>query len=350
LGENILFEIDGSQKSGSGTILRLAIALAAATSEPLHVVNIRRNRPEQGLKPQHLEAVLTAAKLCNAEVKGVTLGSRELWFNPRKVEGGNIEAQIGTAGSIPILLIATLPICLFAKNTVHLHVAKGGTDVSHSPTINYLRNVFLPMLKQMGLEIALTIHKYGYYPKGMGEVTMTVTPPQALKPIRLNNFGKIKSVKGISVCTFLADRKVAERQAKIAHAFLREKGYATDIQIINDQSNPFQKGSSITLWAETDTGAIVGSDEIGELKKTSEAVGRKAAEKLHAELSVKPTVDVFMADMLVPYMGLAEGSSSFLTRMVSEHLETNIWLAEKMLKVRFNIKKVGNLFRIEKTS
>jgi len=350
LGENILFEIDGSQKSGSGTILRLAIALAAATSEPLHVFNIRRNRPEQGLKPQHLEAVLTAAKLCNAEVKGVTLGSRELWFNPRKVEGGNIEAQIGTAGSIPILLIATLPICLFAKNTVHLHVTKGGTDVFHSPSINYLRHVFLPVLKHMGLEAVLTIHKYGYYPKGMGEVTMTVTPHQALKPIRLNNFGMIKSIKGISVCTFLADRKVAERQAETAQVFLREKGYATDIQVINDQSNPFQKGSSITLWAETDTGAIVGSDAIGELNKTSEAVGRKAAEKLHTELTVKPTVDVFMADMLVPYMALAEGTSSFLTRAVSEHLETNIWLAEKMLKVRFNIKKVDNLFRIEKTS
>jgi RNA 3'-terminal phosphate cyclase (ATP) len=297
-----------------------------------------------------LEAVLTAAKLCNAEVKGATLGSKELWFKPNEVTGGNVEAQIGTAGSIPILLIATLPICLFAKNTVHLHVAKGGTDVSHSPTINYLRNVFLPLLKHMGLETTLNVHKYGYYPKGMGDVTMTVTPPQALKPIRLNNFGKIKSVKGISVCTFLANRKVAERQAKTAHAFLCEKGYATDIQVINDQSNPFQKGSSITLWAETDTGAIVGSDAIGELKKTSEAVGRRAAEKLHAELSVKPTVDVYMADMLVPYMALAEGTSSFLTRTVSEHLETNIWLTEKMLKVRFNIKKVDNLFRIEKTS
>jgi RNA 3'-terminal phosphate cyclase (ATP) len=202
----------------------------------------------------------------------------------------------------------------------------------------------------MGLETTLNVHKYGYYPKGMGDVTMTVTPPQALKPIRLNNFGKIKSVKGISVCTFLANRKVAERQAKTAHAFLCEKGYATDIQVINDQSNPFQKGSSITLWAETDTGAIVGSDAIGKLKKTSEAVGRKAAEKLHAELTVKPTVDVYMADMLVPYMALAEGTSSFLTRTVSEHLETNIWLTEKMLKVRFNIKKVDNLFRIEKTS
>jgi len=350
LGEAKLFEIDGSKKSGSGTILRLAIALSAATNEPLHIFNIRQNRPQRGLKPQHLKAVLTAAKLCNAEVKGATLGSKELWFKPREVKGGNFEAQIGTAGSIPMLLMAVLPICVFAKNTVHLRVVKGGTDVSHSPTINYLRNVFLPALKQMGLEANITMHKYGYYPKGMGEVTMTVTPPDALQPIRLNNFGKLKIVKGVSVCTFLADRKVAERQAKAAQAYLHEKGYAADIQVVNDQSNPFQKGSSIALWAETDTGVAVGADAIGELKKTSEAVGRKTAEKLHAELSVKPTVDVHTADMLVPYMALAEGASSFLTRTVSEHLETNVWLAEKMLKVRFNTQKVNNLFRIEKTS
>lgn len=345
-----MFEIDGSQKSGSGTILRLAVALSAATNEPLHIFNIRQNRPQRGLKPQHLEAVLTAAKLCNAEVKGATLGSKELWFKPNEVKGGNIEAQIGTAGSIPMLLMATLPICVFAKNAVQLRVTKGGTDVSHSPTINYLRNVFLPALRQMGLEASITVHKYGYYPKGMGEVTMTVNPPDALQRIRLNNFGKLKNVKGISVCTFLANRKVAERQAKAAHTYLHEKGYTTDIQVVNDQSNLFQKGSSITLWAETDRGATVGADAIGKLKKTSEAVGRKAAENLHAELSVKPTVDVHMADMLVPYMALAEGTSSFLTRMVSEHLETNVWLAEKMLKARFNIKKVNNLFRIEKTS
>jgi RNA 3'-terminal phosphate cyclase (ATP) len=345
-----LFEIDGSQKSGSGTILRLSVALAAATSEPLHICNIRQNRPQRGLKPQHLEAVLTAAKLCNAELKGATLGSRELWFTPREVKGGNFEAEIGTAGSIPALLIATLPICIFAKNLVRLHVTKGGTDVSHSPTINYLRNVFLPALKQTGLEVAITVHKYGYYPKGMGEVTMMANPPESLQPIQLNSFGKLNGVKGVSVCTFLAERKVAVRQANAASEYLSEKGYSADIQVVNDQSNPFQKGSSIVLWAETDTGAIIGADAIGQLKKTSGAVGREAAEKLIAELSAKPTVDVHLADMLIPYMALAEGTSSFLTREVSDHLETNIWLAEKMLKARFTIQKVNNLFKIEKSS
>jgi RNA 3'-phosphate cyclase len=345
-----MIEIDGSQKSGSGTILRLSIALAAIVKQPLHICNIRQNRPQPGLKHQHLEAVLTAAKLCNAKVQGAALGSRELWFIPQQIKGGNIEAEIQTAGSIPMLLLATLPVCLFANNPVHLHVAKGGTDTTHAPTINYMCYVLLPALKQMGTDSNITIQKYGYYPKGMGEVTMTTKPNQALKPIQLENFGKLKSIRGVSVCTFLADRQVAERQAKAAEDYLSQRSYNATIEVIDDQSNPFQKGSSIVLWAETDTGVIIGADAIGELRKMSEAVGEEAAEKLLTELTVEPTVDVYLADMLIPYMALAKGKSAFLVRTISEHIEANIWLMEEMLNVQFTTQRVNNLYRIEKSS
>jgi RNA 3'-terminal phosphate cyclase (ATP) len=160
----------------------------------VHIYNIRQNRPQPGLKPQHLEAVLTAAKLCNAETHGATLNSRELWFKPCEIKSGNFEAEIGTAGSISALLLTVLPICIFAKGTVHVHVAKGGTDVSHSPTINYMRGVLSPVLKKMGIDAAVTVHKYGYYPKGMGEVTLTVKPQRSLQPLRLEVFGTLKSV------------------------------------------------------------------------------------------------------------------------------------------------------------
>jgi len=343
-----LIEIDGSQKSGSGTILRLSVALASIVGEQLHIFNIRHNRPQPGLRPQHLEAVLTAARLCDAEVKGAVLNSRELWFKPKRVKGGRFEAEIGTAGSIPMLIMTVLPICIFAENTVQLHISKGGTDVSHSPTINYMRNVFIPVLRRMGINAAITVHKYGYYPKGMGEATLVVEPCKELKPLRMEEFGKLKSVKGVSVCTFLADRRVAERQAEAANNYLRGKGLTADIQIVNDRSNPLQKGSSLVLWAETDKGAVLGADAIGELGKTSEAVGVEAAEKLYREISSKATVDVHLADMLVPYVALAKGYSIYYARELSDHLETNIWLAEIFLGVKFKVEKVNGLFKVER--
>lgn len=346
-----MIEVDGSEKSGSGTILRMSVALSAVIGQPLHIFNIRQNRPEPGLKPQHLEAVLTAAKLCQAELEGAKLKSRELWFKPNKVKGGRIDAEIGTAGSIPMLLMTVLPMCVHAEHEVQLIVSKGGTDVPHSPTINYVRFVFLPVLRRMGLNASLTINKYGYYPKGLGEVTLTVEPCKSLNPLLLENFGNLKTVKGVSVCTFLADRRVAERQAEAARACLGAKNLTvTDIKTVNDNSNPLQKGSSLVLWAETDSSVILGADAIGELRKPSESVGEEAAIKLAIEFSAKPTVDLHMADMLIPYVALAGGKSAFLTRTISEHLETNVWLAEKLLGVRFLIQKIGHTYRVEKAS
>ncbi len=343
-----MLEIDGSQKSGSGTILRLSIALATILNQPLHIYNIRQKRTQPGLRPQHLEAVLTAAKLCNAELKGATLGSRELWFTPQKIISGNVHAEIGTAGSIPMLLLTILPICAFAKRPVHVHVVKGGTDVRHAPTINYLNHVLLRMLKRMGLNASLTIHKYGYYPKGMGEVTLEVQPCQKLSPLRLEEFGTIKELRGVSVCTFLADRKVAERQANAANEYLVAHGHEAKIQVINDMSNPLQKGSSLVLWAKTSTGALLGGDAIGELRKPSEVVGREAAENLFKEIKPQPTVDAHLADMLIPYVALADGNSTYLTRTITEHLDTNIWLTQKILGAKFEVSKTKNLYRIKK--
>jgi RNA 3'-terminal phosphate cyclase (ATP) len=247
-----------------------------------------------------------------------------------------------------MLLMMVLPICAYAENRVDLHVAKGGTDVSNAPTINYMRLVLLPLLKRMGLNAVIKVLKYGYYPKGNGEVTMIVEPAKNLKPIQLERLGKIETVKGVSVCTFLAERKVAERQAKTAEAYFRGKGFRTEIQVINDTSNPLQKGSSLLLWTDTDTGVILGADAIGELKKTSEKVGEEASQKLWAEISMSSTVDAHMADLLIPYMALASGKSVFMTHTMSEHLETNIWLTEEILQAKFKTERTNELYRVEK--
>lgn len=343
-----MLEIDGSQKSGSGTILRLSVAMSAILLKPLHIYNIRRKRPKPGLKPQHLKAVHVAAEICNAKIKGAKIGSEELWFFPTKISGGRFHVEIGTAGSIPMLLMTVLPICAFARDPVSIDVSRGGTDVSYSPTINYLRYVFLPILGTMGLKTNLTVHRYGYYPKGLGSVSIRIQPNPKLSPLSLERFGVLKILGGVSVCTFLADRHVAERQAKAASNFLKSRGYECNIDIVNDYSNPKQKGSSITLFAQTDSNVLLGSDAIGELRKPSEAIGRNAAENLVREIEARATVDAHLADMLIPYIAFAEGESTFLTRSMTDHLETNILLAQEILEVKFHIDRAGRLYEIKK--
>ena len=341
-----MLKIDGGEQSGSGTILRLSVSLASILGEELHIYNIRKKRRQPGLHPQHLEAVLTAAKLCNAEVEGATLNSQELRFRPQKIGGGTVEAEIGTAGSIPMLLLTVLPICTSSEKTIEVHVVKGGTDVSHAPTINYLKHVLLPVLKRMGLKSSLQIHKYGYYPKGIGEVTLSIQPCLKLASLQLETFGKLKRLNGVSICTFLKERKVADRQAQAAMEYLKANGFIANIKVMYDESNPLQRGSSIVLWAETDTGTLLGGDAVGELRKPSEVVGREAAENILKELKIKATTDVHLADMLVPYVALAKGESTYLVRSMTKHLETNIWLTQKILGVEFKVRKVGNLLKI----
>lgn len=343
-----MLEIDGSKKSGSGTILRLSIALAAITQEPLHIYNIRHNRRQPGLRPQHLESVITAAKLCNAETEGAKLGSRELWFKPNPIKSGEVQAKIGTAGSISMLLLTVLPICAYAKSEVKIHVISGGTDVQYAPTINYMKYVLLPALEQMGLKASLTVKKFGYYPKGMGEVALKVSPVSKLTSLRIEEFGKISEIKGVSVCTFLEKQRVAQRQAEAAINVLKNQGYDANIRVVNDSSNPYQRGSSIILWTKTSKGALLGADAIGKLRKPSEAVGKEAAENFLNEIEAKATVDVHLADMLVPYIALANGASTYLTRKITDHIDTNIWLTNKILGTKIQVTKADNQYKIEK--
>ncbi len=343
-----MLEVDGSEKSGSGTILRISVALAAILNEELHIYNIRRRRSSPGLRPQHLEAVLTAARLCRAEVKGARLGSDEIWFKPGKIRGGDVEAEIGTAGSIPMLILTVLPICLYAERGVSLRIGKGGTDVRNAPTINYLRHIVLPTLRKMGVEVSLKVDAYGYYPVGMGEIHLQVDPCKRLRPLQLPEFGKIKKIRGLSVCTFLKERRVAERQAEAARKYLKARGIKAEIDVLYDTSNPLQKGSSLVLWAETDSGVLLGGDAIGELRKPSEVVGREAAEKLFMEFNARSTADIHLADMVVPYVGLVKGESTYTVRDLTEHLDTNIWLTEKILGTKFHVEKDGRLYRVEK--
>ncbi|MBL7118743.1 RNA 3'-terminal phosphate cyclase [Candidatus Bathyarchaeota archaeon] len=342
-----MLEVNGQEKSGSGTILRLSIAFSSIIGEELHIYNIRKRRPKPGLRPQHLEAVLTAAKICNAKVEGAVLNSTEVWYSPGKIRSGRISASIGTAGSIPMLLMTTLPICAHSKGRIILDISQGGTDVKHAPTINYIDRVLLPTLKKMGIEASLEIKRYGYYPKGNGEVSITIDPPRKLGPLKLERFGKITQVEGISVATYLEDRKVAERQAKSAKECLARNGIECKITVVNDRSNKIQKGSSILIRTSTDTGVIMGADSIGEIRKRSEQVGLEAARLMLREVERKATADVHLSDMIIPYVTSCDETSTFLCREITEHLDTNIWLAQKMLDARFKVERRGPLFQVK---
>ncbi|GAI76811.1 unnamed protein product [marine sediment metagenome] len=139
-----MIEIDGGQKSGSGTIVRTALTLAALLGQPLHLCNIRAKRPKPGLRAQHLTAARAIAELTEASLEGATLGSGEIWFRPAKVaRGGSYSWDIGSAGSTTMMAMTLIPLACFAERPCTFRL-KGGLFQDFAPSAYHTQRLLLP--------------------------------------------------------------------------------------------------------------------------------------------------------------------------------------------------------------
>ncbi|MBC7118961.1 MAG: RNA 3'-terminal phosphate cyclase [Methanobacteriaceae archaeon] len=326
-----MLEIDGSFGEGGGALVRISTALAALTSTPIRIYNIRANRPKKGLSYQHLTAIKALAKLTRARIEGARLGSMEIKFIPQRIEGGNFYFDVKTAGSIGLVLQALMIPAAFAEDETTFKI-RGGTDVKWSPPIDYLENVTLPLLEKMGYKGKIKLLKRGYYPKGGGIIEARIQPIKKLKPIKLTK-ARINSIKGISHASKLP-LHVAERQARAAQEKLKEKGLEADIRI-EHSTNTLSPGSGIILWAEGNT--RIGASSLGEKGKPAEIVGKEAAEELIRSLELGAPLDKYMGDQIIPYMSIA-GDSIIRTVEFSMHAYTNIHITEKITGKKFKVK------------
>lgn len=335
-----MIEIDGSHGEGGGALLRISAALSALALKSIHITNIRANRPKTGLMPQHLNAIKAVANLSDAHVKGLEIGSEEIFFHPEEIEGGNYNIDVKTAGSVTLVLQAFMIPAGFAESPVNITI-KGGTDVRWSPPVDYLRHITLPVLKSMGYNADLDIVRRGHYPRGGGIVKVKINPVGKLKPLKLENL-KINEIRGISHAVKLPEH-VALRQAESAQKMLEANGFDAEIKI-EHSDNAVGPGSGIVLWNDGNT--PVGGSAIGERGLRAEKVGEKAAEELLYHISREAAVDKYMGDQLIPYMAIA-GKSWVKTAELTLHTATNIFVTEKILGKKFDVDgKIGEIAMI----
>ena len=336
--------VDGSYGEGGGQILRTTVAISCIIGEPVKIVNIRAKRPQPGLKRQHMTAIKAAATLCSAEVEGLKLGSRTLTFRPGSIKGGNYRFDIGTAGSITLVLQTITPIMAYSPQPVEVTIT-GGTDVPWSPPIDYFRNVIAWHLRDMGYELSMALLRRGHYPRGGGMVRVHVLkPPRSLTHINKVRRGEVRVIKGISHCVKLP-KHVAERQAKSAKATLIQGGVRAPVEIQLEYYEPRQDphlgpGSGIVLWAEAGN-TVIGADALGAKGKRAEVVGSEAAQKLLKELATGAALDRHMSDNILLYAALAEGESRVGGSELTMHAHTVIWLIRQLLSV--NVELSGGL-------
>jgi len=327
-----MLQIDGSVGEGGGQIIRTAIALAAITGKAVEITNIRANRPKPGLSAQHLHAVKAVERLSRGKTEGLALRSTRLQFSPGTLKGFEGEIDIGTAGSITLLLQCLIPVALFADTETKVRIT-GGTDVNWSPPIDFYLNVFLPALREMGCAVHLDLKQRGYYPKGGGLVDVHVTPTEHLKGFAFQKTEHVGVIGGISHSSGLPAH-VAERQANAAKQTLKEAGYHAEIKTEIEERTKRTTGSGITLWCGYKSGSA-----LGERGKRAEIVGEEAAHVILRELKAHSTVDVHLADQLVPYIALANGKSEIRVREMTKHLETNMYITQQFLDAAFDVEK-----------
>lgn len=330
MSEREILLIDGSYGEGGGAILRQAIGLSAFAGRPIRVVNIRARRPEPGLKPQHLKAVEAVRLLCCARVEGATPGSRTLVFEPGPVRAGEWRLDVGTAGSVSLVLQAALLPALAHAGVARFDLA-GGTDTTWSPPVDYLARVTAPALAGFG-RLELAVHGRGYYPKGGGRLVATLAgtgrvPP----PFDLDRPARVEGVGGKShAAASLRAGDVAERQARAAERELAALGIP--VRIETEYAQTACPGSGIVLWTEGSTPPL-GASALGRRGKRAEAVGAEAARDLLREIRAGAAVDLHLADQLIPFLAVAGGR--LRTSRISGHTRSNLYVAERILGTRF---------------
>lgn len=329
--------IDGSIGEGGGQVVRTALGLAAVFSKNLEISHIRAGRPSPGLRPQHLAAARMMAGIAGARLCGDEIMSQSLSFFPDGLRGVTDDIDIGTAGSLTLLMHAALLPLSLAKEESHLGLV-GGTDVSWSPTIDYFRHVTLPALRLAGVNASCRLVRRGYYPKGGGSAVLDVVPSRGISGL---SFGRLKepdTVHVISTCAGLSE-SVAQRQAESACAHLSDYGLSVEADCSGSGV-----GSSLTIWAQA--GPVpIGACAVGKRGYSAYDVGKDAAESFRKTLRTQ-CLDPNLSDQLAPFLCLAKESSTIPVSEVTGHLSTVLDIASAFVPISWSHEK--GMLKIER--
>ena len=352
-----MIEIDGSHSEGGGQILRTALALSIITQRSFRIKNIRANRPQPGLKQQHLHCLKLIEKLTNAKPGLLNVGDTGLEFHPQEIQNLDVEIDIQTAGSITLLLQSViLPIIEKKKRKVHLTLI-GGTDVTWSPQWDYCKEVILPQFSRYS-DIECFLNKRGYYPKGQGKVDITFRRKKLENnaPLKLDEVGNLVQIRGVCHASReLEPAHVAERMEKTAKLLLQK--YKVPVTIRTVYVNTESAGCGIVIYGlyshSKETSDInftdpirVGADVLGERGVKAEKIAEKCARKLIALLDSRVPVDDHLCDNLIPLLGIYGGTLK--TNKITKHTLTNIHTAEQFLDVKFDVDEGKGIITVAK--
>jgi RNA 3'-terminal phosphate cyclase (ATP) len=339
-----LLTIDGSTGEGGGQVLRSTITISSIIKKPVKIINIRTKRNNPGLRQQHLTAIKILSRLFNFHIENAVLGAEWITIsfdkeneNNNKTIQGLLKIDIGTAGSIPLLLQTLIPTIAISKKDILIQLI-GGTDVKYSPTIDYVKYVIKEAYSKIGIFFDIDIIKRGFYPQGNGIININIRKSNILKPIDFCNFKEINPT--IQSIVGKLPKNVNDKQINSALSNLEKNGIKCERyrSSIENSSSP---GSSILIYGVSESGIYLGADSIGEKNKKAETIGYNAAKKYIEEFKFQSCIDSHLADMLVLPLSFVKEKSRYKISKISEHLLTNLEIIKKINKMEYKIDKIA---------
>lgn len=335
-----MIELDGSTGEGGGQILRTALALAMCTGQAVKIDRIRAKRPKPGLMRQHLTCVQAAAAVCGAKVEGAELGSSIVVFEPGQVRAGDYTFNVGTAGSCTLVLQTVLPALMLADKPSRL-LLSGGTHNPMAPSFHFLERCFAPLLRRMGVGLALELHRLGFYPAGGGAIRVDVQPASGgLQPFDLADRGAQLEAYAECLAPALPSAVASRELAALARAF-HWSGEQLRTPPVRQNEGP-GNALMVTLAHEHVSEVVTA---FGEKGVSAEAVAASVVRETAAYQTGVGALGPHLADQWMLPLALAVAKrgdpAAFTCTEVTEHTRTNAGVIEAFLPVRIVIRQAG---------
>ncbi len=336
---NEMVVIDGSQGEGGGQIFRTTLSLAMCLGKSVKIINIRAGRKKPGLLRQHLTCLKAAKEVCNATVTGDELGGTSVTFVPGIVKSGEYHFSIGSAGSTT-LVFQTLVMPLLLADGVSELTLEGGTHNGMSPSYDFIRQCFIPMLGRMGCRLTTEIERVGFYPAGGGIWRVRIHPIDSpagdIAPLELLDPGKLVECRATAMSDKIPEH-VTERELN----YIKKKltGLCSELTLQQKLISSVGPGNIVSLLTEMEHITEV-FECVGERNVSAERVAGRVIRDCKRYLSAGVTVAEHLADQLLLPMVLGRGGS-FRTLKPSQHLLTNIAVIKQMADVDIELIEMG---------
>lgn len=301
--------LDGGMGEGGGQVVRLSLALSCITGKSVRVDRIRHNRRTPGLGAQHVAAARILRDMCGGALKGDRVRSESIEFRPGKVADTVGAYDVGTAGSIPLILQAAIPVCWAAGRSLDLTVT-GGTDVRWAPTADYARYVMAAAFRVMGCDVGIDVQRRGYYPRGGGRMRARVRPSPVRPAVLTEPYGGAVSVR----YTYSGNDSSRMRPEE----WMEESGLPYTMAARPEDAR--SGGAAVLAYAVAEN-HVSGADMLHGTGGGGDFVGRFA---------FGMGVDENLADMLVVPASVAAGTTTFRVGRMTGHLRTALEVASRM--------------------